>query len=203
MAVFSAEREIRRDLMGVRQIIKVNPQHVRFRLIKGDYVPYQITNTIVGGSGVNMKKLNQTTYRYIPHLQSNEVPYAIPPFLAVLDLLAIEKRPSEKLCKHRKEARNVLAFWQLTLKPPEALPGETEAAYQQRAVDYLNSQVSEMQKTISEGFAIGFKDVHEFKVEGSSINAQSAEKIQGLMDTLKMSGLKQDPNLLGKKQCSK
>lgn len=111
------------------------------------------------------------------------------------------------MCNFRHIIKQLGAFGFLevlltaTSKLPPASNGgqiESDGAYQERLRTYLNNQVPEIEKSLAKGFVAGFKGSHEFEMKGNIQNPEGARKLFEMNTEMKMSGLKQDPLMLGR-----
>lgn len=201
----SAEMVPEKDLSRVKKVVLVNIPTIRFTYDKAEdnYSPSQQTNVL--GINNGLKPLNTITYKYIAMRRFTESPYAIPPFLSALDSLAIEKDMMINF-KHITKQLGVFGFLQVLMKAParrqigtaDNPQPESEAEYQARCRQYLRDQVPEMVKSLNSGYVMGFKDTHEFDMQGNLSNPEGAIKLFNMNTEHKMAGLKQDPLMLGR-----
>lgn len=200
----SAEIVPNRDLTGVENIVLVNTKSIRFvyNFATKKYDPFQKLNTIVansmlGDDPIGLHPLNTTTYKYIAARRFHEKPYAIPPFLSALENVAIEK---DMMLNVRSVVSKLglLGFLNVLVTAPEQMVGESVEAYRTRADAYLSNVIPEVEKSTKQGFVVGFKDTHEFKMQQSSANISGAHELINLNTEQKMTGLKQDPLMLGR-----
>jgi hypothetical protein len=201
----SAEIVVNERLDGVAKIVLVNPQNIEFVYSpeKNEYLPYQrvsnfstiITPTVQNGGLI---PLNPTTYKYVAVRRHGEKPYAVPPFLSALESIKIEKDMMDNF-KHVIHKLGVLGFLHALVTAPKKDPNEAPEKYQARCQQFLSQWiVPELEKGLAQGVVVGFKDTHEFKVEGNNTNVAGARDLFNMITELKMSGLKQDPRLLGR-----
>lgn len=194
----SAEIVPRMDLQGVAYAVLVAPKEIRFKYDKNTdrSKAYQkVKNWINIDNG--LKELNPVTYKYYALRRMNDKPYAIPPMLASLENISIEKDMMKNI-KTIVEKLGVLGFLQVLLCPPTRLPGESEEMYQAKCRQSLISTLPQIQNGMRDGFVIGFKGTHEFEMQDVSTNVTGATDLMDLNAQLKMSGLKQDPLMLGR-----
>lgn len=202
----SAEIVPNESLTGIKKIILLTPSTIEFayKKDKGEYIPYQRPKSapLVAASSVlqagGLIELNPLTFRYIATKRMSESPYAIPPFIAALESVKIEKDMLDGF-KHVIHKLGILGFLHAVVAAPKKLPSETDAAYQSRCYSYLSDLVvPELEKGLAKGVVAGFQGSHEFSVEGTNTNVQGAKELFNLITEIKMSGLKQDPRLLGR-----
>lgn len=203
----SAEIVPMNNLKGVYRVVLVSPVNIEFiyDAATQDYIPCQrvsnftptlnVQATIQNGGLI---RLNPITYKYHAVRRDGELPYAIPPFLSALESIKIEKDMLDNF-KHVIHKLGVLGFLHAVVTAPKPEPNETPAAYQNRCKSYLQDYiVPELEKGMSKGVVAGFKGSHEFKVEGTNTNVAGARELFNLITEMKMSGLKQDPRMLGR-----
>lgn len=191
----SAEIVPNNRLTEVEQVALVNPFAVRFFSKNGKRIPHQKNNRATNGYQI----LADTTYSYIPLTSDNDSPYGLPPFLAALESLGVEKNLRKNFQKIA-EKFGLFGFLEVLMNRPPQKPGEKDEAYWARCETYIARAKPEAEKSIGSGFVIGFKDSHEFRLTGGNTDAKNAQDMMMLNDLTKMSGLKQDPNLLGRQQ---
>ncbi len=197
------------------RVVLVRNREVRFKYnpVSDYYDPYQhVRNFFMVDEKADimgLKKLNTNTYKYYAIRRFDDNPYAIPPYLASLDSIAIEKDMLQNLKKVVKKV-GILGFLQVLINPPDRMPirdpnnptqmkAETENEYNQRCLDYLRTFVApEVERGLGNGYILGLKGKHEFKMEDTLTNVQGARDLFQLNSELKMSGLKQDPIMFGR-----
>lgn len=188
------------DFKGLKKVVLVNPKNVRFRYDQDtdDYVPVQIPQTANGIRRLDggYIVLNPLTYKYIAKRRTNDSPYGVPPFLTAVEDIMIQRDMIQNF-KFMMKKLGMLGFLSvLVSKPPQK--GESESEYYKKLENHLaNSVVPLVEKQARNGIAIGYKDQHEFKLQGSDINGSNAKDLMQIINTLVYEGLKQDPNLHG------
>jgi len=198
--VISSEIVPSKSLDGVFRVYLVNPETIKFKYDeeKEDYVPFQRSNVFSGGSGD--KKLNEVTYKYYPMRRFSEKPYGVPPFLAALENVALEKDMMDNF-KYVVKKLGLFGFLDVLIKKPAKKTDgklESDADYEARLSTYLDEQASEIQKSMSKGFVVGYENSHKFNMQGSLQNSMDISSLFRLVQETKMSGLKQDPAMLGR-----
>jgi len=186
----------------IYQVVRIPPKYIRFVYDRSQdkYSSYQIVNyphtkdTDFNG----LVKLNPLTYKYVAWRRLFEGPYPTPPFLAAVEGLFIQK----DMLKNFSNIMNklgMLGFLSVKVEPPEQEAGEDETAYFQRCVTYLEDVVyPQLNKNLSNGVVAGFKDSHEFELQGNKMNVSGASDLMKIVELIVFSGLKQDPNMLGR-----
>lgn len=199
----SAENIPNNSLTGIRKVDLVAPKNVVFVYDdkKDEYLPYQKGGNIMSSQAklgtIGMIPLNTATYVYKALRRFDSRPYGIPPILAALEGLSIER---DMMCNFKSIIKRLgmFGFLQVLLQAPTKLPSESATAYQKRAATYLDTVAPELEKGFSNGIVVGFNGVHNFQVTGNNLNMSGTKDIYQLNDTIKMAGLKQDPMMLGR-----
>ncbi len=186
---------------GIRKVVRVSPKTVRFVYDdeSDSYAPHQIVLGIPKKNQVlnnGLIALNPRTYRYIAMRRFNESPYAVPPFLSALEDLITENDMIGNF-KVMMKKMGILGFLSVLVKAPGKVGNETPAQYTSRLNDYLDTIEPQVSKQMSNSIAIGYKDQHEFKLEGNNLNSQNAENLIKLIKSFVYAGIKQDPNMHG------
>lgn len=199
----SAEAVPTNNLDGIRKIVLVNPKNIRFAYNGGTdvYEPYQkLSNHMIGmrKDSVNgLVKLNVSTYKYYAVRRFNESPYAIPPFLAALESIAVEKDMLDNF-KHVVKKMGVLGFLQVLVKAPLKTQDMDDTAYKAKAQEQLTMAGAEIDKGLKKGYVIGFEGMHNFEMQSTTGNVTGAVDLMKQNTEMKMAGLKQDPLMLGR-----
>lgn len=199
---FSVEAIPAKNLKRIDRVVLVPPSTIRFKYNPKtyDYDPYQtISNSIVGNNvGLdNLIKLNPTTYKYYSLRTMDGNPTAIPPLIAALDMIQVEAAMLENM-QHIIRKIGLFGFLTVMLKAPMRKQGQDEAAYYAASKQYLNMVRPDIEKGFAEGVVLGFEGAHKFEVEGNNTNIDGFHQIMELVTTMKMSGMKQDPLMLGR-----
>lgn len=198
----SAETIIANDLRSIDNIVMVNPFYIRFapNKTRTRHIPLQ---QVGGLASINSNdqfpgyiKLNTNTYHYIAMRRIGEMPYAIPPFVSAIEDIATQNDMVGNF-KNMMRRLGMLGFLSVLIKAPTQNTSESVPAYQARLMRYLESLRPGIEKGFSRGIAVGFKETHEFNVEGSSLNSANAENLMKLAKSLIFSAVKQDPNMHG------
>lgn len=192
----SAEIVPNRSLTDVDHIYIVPTSEIRFKKTEKGYQPYQVPSSAGGGIRSEIR-LNTITYKYLALRRLGGKPYGIPPFLAALDSIAIEKDIVDNLRAVVKKL-GILGFLKVLLTAPKRLPNEDEATYRARCSGYLEQEYAQAKKGFSSGIMLGFKGQHELEMQNTALNADGFSKVWEIASSNKMAGLKQDPLLLGR-----
>ena len=121
----SAEMVPRQDLKGIDKAVLVNPVNIRFKYDteKDMNVPYQKVNGMLSGAMTDgLKELNPITYKYYAIRRINDKPYAIPPMLAALDSIAVEKDMVDSV-RTVVDKLGMLGFLQVLVTAPQREKG--------------------------------------------------------------------------------
>lgn len=202
----SAEIVPNNSLTGVKKIVLVTPRNIRFLYdnLTDTHKPYQNINGIKAAFGLKdsvavqgLKELNPVTYKYAAIRRFNENPYAVPPFLSAIENICIER---DMMTNFRLVIKNLglLGFLNVMVTAPKPMPGELDPAYQERMKAYMASVAASAGQALSKGFIVGEKNTQDIKMENTSANATDAEKLFNMNEKLKLSGLKQDPLMMGR-----
>tara|TARA_R110000851_G_scaffold1514_7_gene5645 strand:- start:674 stop:3100 length:2427 start_codon:yes stop_codon:yes gene_type:complete len=207
----SFESVILQDLTGIDKVVLPNPKHIEFMYDNEtlSFEPYQRVSTgIISNSQLidgDLIKLNTNTYKYFPLRNRSEKPYGIPPFLSAIDMTTTE---NDVLDNFKQVAKNigVLGFMSVMVNRPNREKSkdgewmETDAEFNQRCVNYLNTVIRpEAEKGFNTGMIAGFKqDLEITHQSNNSTNINGAEKFLKELTVIKHAGLKQDPILLGR-----
>lgn len=192
----SAEAYPDKKLKGIEQIVRVAPKNIRFKYDKstGKHIAYQ---KVDGFTSNGLLKLNPKTYKYIALRRILASPYATPPFITAVDALCTQKDMMNNF-KQIMNKLGMLGFLTAEVTPPTQKPGESEQAYWDRCVNYLNNVVyPQLDKNLSKGIVAGFKDTHTFSLQGNNMNVQGATGLFDLVQSRIFAGVKQDPNMMG------
>ena len=199
LAIFgalSAEKIIKRDLSGVSRIALVNHKNIVFYYEKDRYIPYQ-EGILSTDNKLGRIKLNPFTYKYLSLTRINENPYGIPPMLAALRENDVDEYLVDNL-RYVAKKHGILGFLSVLVQPLSKAQGEDDKAYYKRLEDYLNQIKPSVEAGYRNGMLLGFKGSHEVNMQSSTADGSSAKELVELVDIKKMSGLKQDPSLLGR-----
>lgn len=198
----SAEGTILKDLSGIKSIVMVTPEQIRFAYDrdKDIHIPLQKTNDInrLYNSSSNYPgyvELNTNTYCYVAMRRYKELAYGIPPFISAIEDLLTESDMIKNL-KNVMRRMGMLGFLSVLVKAPKA-NNETPEAYKNKLKSYLADIMPDIENGFNRGISVGFQDTHDFKLEGQNLNASGADQLMKMVKTLIFSGVKQDPNMHG------
>ncbi len=176
-------------LEKIDKVIIVPTKSIRFYYDGENYLPYQ--ETFEG-----KQFLNTYQYSYIPLLQYEDSPYAIPPFLSALNLASMQKNSIGDLQNIIKKF-GLLGFVFAKRKIPYNNNNMGEAEYQSYLQKELARFAENFRNNFTSGAAVSYDDV---SIEHHSIsdNTRGAEQIFQIVEQQIASGLDIDPSLLGR-----
>jgi len=186
----SAEIVVSKKLDGIEKIVRVHPATIYFELNPDtqEYEPWQ---------WIGLKdpvKLNPVTYRYLPLLTIDGSPYAIPPFLAALNIAETHKQFVEEF-KSLANKVGLLGFLDIKFPQLPKAPSETEAEYTERAREFLQKVAQDIAENVNKGLLVHF--------EGTEVNFKEVRADAGFTDILnvlekwQIAGAKGQPALVG------
>lgn len=201
----SVEALVSNDLSFVRKLLFVNPKNIIFQYDKktSDYIPVQRvpqssifrnSEKLINGEYM---PLNESTYKYVPLNVIGEVPYGIPPFVAALENILIQKNMITNL-KTVIQKLGLLGFMKVMLNKPAIQQGESDKKYAQRLSEELTKNVNEVKKGLANGILAGYENAHEIDMQKITTNVGGAEKLVEMNDTYLLAGLKADPAMMGR-----
>lgn len=188
------------DLTGISKLRLINPEEIRwvYDHPKDKYLPYQRVNdpklTVVGD---NLIKLNTNTFKYFGLNGDTECPYGIPPYLAALDHVVIQKTMLDNI-KFIVEQAGVLGFLEVLLEKPDIEGGESQDKYRGRLEQYLVDARKKIQEGYRDGVSVGYKGDHEFQFHSTTKQFTGVSELFQLNELLVSSGIKMDASMLGR-----
>lgn len=198
----SAEAVIRPDMRGIQNIVRVDPEYVRFAYdsAKNIHIPLQEIAGVLANNKTSKYpgyiELNPNTYCYMAMMRMGEMPYAIPPFLSAIESVFIEN-DMVKNFQNMMKRLGMMGFLSVLVNAPVKLAGESSDNYSTRLAAYLEKLRPGVEHGFSRGIVMGFKDTHEFQVH-APMNPAAADQAMNMIQALVFAGLKQDPNMQGK-----
>lgn len=194
----SVEWVIDEKFDGVNRAVFVPLQTVRFIQDPKteDYRPYQKLNDITLGNNGYLE-LNTYSYQYCAIQLLDNSPYAVPPILAALEPLMIQ-RDIVKNFRMVAKKMGVLGLVSFLIGAPARIPGESDQAYSSRLQNHIDTQSEALKKNFQNGISVGYKGNLEVNVTSLAGNATGAKEIHQTIEELVFSGLKADPALHGR-----
>ena len=196
----SVESVIKKNLSGIKKVVRVSPYAIRFAYDDKleVHVPLQEWSGNINAQSKypGFVELNPRTYIYMANRRYNNSPYPVPPFVAAMEDLLTESDMIGGF-KNVMKRMGMMGFLSVLLTAPQPKQGESTDDYQQRLIQYLEVHRPHVEQGFSKGMTMGFKGAHEFKLEGTNMNAGGGETLMKMVKSLVFAGLKQDPNMLG------
>lgn len=175
-------------LDGIEKVVFVPVKSVRFKRKDGKLIPIQI-------SSVGEIELNMNQYMYIPLLQKENNPYAIPPFIAAIESVMMQKDSISNI-KSIINKFGLLGFIFAQKKVPTN-DGKSHSEFQ----DYLAKELAKFAESFRQNFksgaAVGYDDV-DLKHYNISNDSRGASDLFQLIEQQVASGIDIDPALLGR-----
>lgn len=194
----SVEWVVNNKIDGIDNVVFVPTSTIRFLYSaeSTEQEPWQRVSDI-GTSKNGLVKLNPYTYQYFGITLLDNSPYAIPPILAALEAILIQ-RDVMKNFRFVAKKMGLLGFVTFLMKAPARQGGESDSAYLSRCQSFLETQADAIKNNYRDGLALGFKD--NFEVEHHSLmgSAQGAAEILKEVELQVFSGLKADPAMHGR-----
>lgn len=188
------------SLDGVKEIVPVPHRQIRFKwdMQNERFQPVQVLAGFAPtADAFNEIVLNTVTYKYYAEKRKDGSPYAIPPFLAAMESTMLNRDIWGSFSAAFKRL-GLFGFLNVLVRAPQPKPNESDEAYLGRMRQYLDLAVEEVGKGIDRGFVAGFKDHHEFKMEGDLTNLRDGAEYLKASTEDKITGLGQTPFLMGK-----
>jgi hypothetical protein len=194
------------DMTDIVDFADLNPKKIRFFWHEElqRYVPYQKVTTKqakeAADKGQEIRgdcvRLNEMTFRYYAFDAAPGSPYGVPPFLAALGNIAIQRDMVHNMAQIVKKI-GLLGVVDLTIERLQPIPGETDEQYASRAGAYLEAYVTIAEDMVKEGGIVHFDDVtaNTWQIGG---NAAGATNIHKANEEMVFSGLKSMPSVQGR-----
>lgn len=172
------------DLRDVVDYVLINPRSIRFFWDKTEkrFVPYQKVSLFAAQEAKRMGKqviglhvrLNEMTFTYAAYHNAYGGPYGVPPFLAALDPVYLQ-RDMLKNIKAIVRKLGLLGIIDMSIVSLEQEIGESDAHYQARVLAYLESYVPIVESMVNDGALIHYDDLttQTFSVSKDSTGAAS------------------------------
>lgn len=190
-----------RDLTGVDKVFLVPVSEIRWvpRADRMGYYPVQMSkhNAAIITGKLTPVLLNPRTYHYASLETLENTPYAIPPFLAALESVAMQRLMIKNIQKIVKKV-GIMGLLTYSVAPPQQRPGELEDAYYERCLAYLTKVTDQVKGSFSEGIAAGFKGSFDFDVKSVTGDARGIAEIFKLNEEQLFSAIGADPAMHGR-----
>lgn len=191
----SVESIVRPDLTGIKSIALVNPESIRFALQGDEYIAYQKVNRL-HGVGQDHIKLNPHTYKYFGIFSDEDTPYGIPPFMAALEDISMQKDMKVNI-KHILNQMGLLGYLEVKLDKPMQKSNEREHDYLSRLTALLTQTKNNVLKGFKDGVVVGYQEDHEFEFHSTTKNLNGVQQLFNLNENQIANGLKTSANFLG------
>ncbi|MDP3793149.1 MAG: hypothetical protein Q8R07_00145, partial [Candidatus Uhrbacteria bacterium] len=168
----SVEWVVNENLTGIDKAVFVPLKEIRFLYDphSGEYSPHQKTCDLTQGDQ-GLITLNTATYQYCAMQMLDNSPYAVPPILAALESIVIQ-RDIVKNLRFIAKKMGLLGFVNFLVRAPKQSPGEKTEEYIARCQQFLDEQAQRLKHNYRDGIAVGFMD--SFTVEHHSITGDAA-----------------------------
>ena len=174
---------------GVERVVIVPTRQISFRLREGEYIPFQSLD-------IEEVELNREQYMYIPVMSFENSPYGVPPYLAALYPVFIQKDGLENIAKLIRKF-GLLGFLSARKKRPVLSFGRSEKEHEKELASRLKVFAKNLRNGFREGVAVSYDDVdYDYKSFGDS--ARGAQGVFHEVEQQVSSGLDIDPALLGR-----
>lgn len=193
------------DLDDVIDFIDVNPKSIRFFWEDEHWHPYQkVTASQAKAAKARGQKvrngnciqLNESTFHYYAFEALPGNPYGVPPFLAALENIAIQKDMINNMAQIVKKV-GMLGVIDLVVKNIPMERGETPEAYQARAGAYLSQYASAIEEMMRSGGIAHFDDA-ELNHYVAQSNVAGVTQILKSNEEFIFSGLRSMPSVQGR-----
>jgi hypothetical protein len=189
------------ELTGIEQTAFINPEDIRFIYNKsrGRFSPYQLIRHSawpVMAAGNEKIELNPMTYRYFGMGGDSADPHGIPPFVAALEDLGVQ-RDMVKNIQFIVRQVGLMGFIELILAKPEQQKDESESKYTTRLTNLLTESKKNIAAGTKDGVLVGYKDDHEYEFHSTTSNIGGLADVFGISQTLVAAGLKYSTSFMG------
>lgn len=195
------------DLKDVVQFAEVNPKSIRFfwEPDVNDWEAYQKVNPKQAeearkkGQKVRNNtyvRLNPATFSYYAFDSAPGSPYGVPPFVAAMQNIAIQRDMIVNMAQIVKKV-GLLGIIDFVVQALQPNPGENDEEFSARANSYLDTYVEAIENMVRDGGIVHFDDseAHTYDITG---NAAGATAIFKQNEELIFSGLKSMPSVQGR-----
>lgn len=186
-------------LTQVENVSLVNPETIRFSILKkGKYSPYQKINKLTGKGG-DYVKLNTKTFLYYGMLGDEDNPYGVPPFMTALEALSTQKDMNINM-KHILNQMGLLGYLEVKIAKPSQNTDESLPAYETRLTRLLVESKNNTLKGFKDGIVVGYEDDHDFDFHSTTKNLNGVGELFNLNENQIANGLKTPPAFIGGEQ---
>jgi hypothetical protein len=176
---------------NIYKVAILNAANIRFQYnpSTNSFLPYQYVNYNWQRLGETIA-LNPKTFIYITLREIEESPYGIPELLSSLEDLALD---AEMIGDFKKIIRNsgLMGFLTVFVQAPNRKAGESEEAYFQRTLNYLQSNVvPDAERGLRSGVMAGFKGATDIEFKANNANYTGADKAFEIVNKRLYNGMK-------------
>lgn len=189
------------NLDGLDQIAFLNPEDIRYAYEKstGRFSPYQLirhSSWPLKSAVLNQIRLNPQTYRYFGMGGDSSDPHGIPPFVAALEDLGMQ-RDMVKNIQFIIRQVGLMGFIELLLAKPEQQKDESPSKYATRLTNLLVESKKNISAGTKDGVLVGYKDDHEYNFHSTTANISGLSDVFGISQNLVAAGLKYSTSFMG------
>jgi hypothetical protein len=198
----STEWVINNNLTAVNGVAFVNPEDIRFRIMRkaGNlrYQPYQRVsqNYLDIGNKRQFIKLNTKTYKYYGMISDTDQPYGIPPFITALQAISTQKDMKTNI-NHIMKQVGLMGFLETLLDKPDQMANESDIAYQSRLETLLSLTKDNISKGMVDGILVGYQEDHQFEFHSTTKNMAGVSDVFNQNEIQIANGLKSTPSFMG------
>lgn len=193
----SIEAVPKTDLSGLENLAFINPETIRFKILKGRYIPYQLRkNTLDPKGKKNYIKLNTSTYIYVGMGSDEEIPYGIPPFLSALKAIAKSQKMDGNI-DNILHLMGLLGFLEVRLTKPDQDGDENDENFKKRLEGLLVDTKTRVSKGLSDGVSVGYQEDHEYEFHSTTQNISGLPELYHVNQVKIANGLKTHPSFMG------
>lgn len=183
------------ELDGIEEIRLVPVEKIRFKRERIDAVRSRFAPVQISESGAFLT-LNPEQYVYEALETDDDSPYAIPPFLAALRSVYIQKQGQENVPGILSKI-GLLGLLSILRKKPRPMPGEDPISHSTRLEKELRALRDSATDKIKKGMIVAYDDV---QVQHNQVTGDTRgyESVWRSNEEQMCSGLDMDPAMLGR-----
>jgi hypothetical protein len=187
----SSEDVLTPKLDGVQKVVIVPTPRIRFKLVDGEYKPFQLLR-----SSGEMVELNELTYHYYAYRTMENSPYAVPLYLAAVDAI-LTQRDMVKNIKFIVRKLGLLGIVSLSLMAPPRKAGETDKEFNDRKQRYLSAVLNDVNRNFFQGLMVKYADqtLEHHNITG---DANGTSEVWNMNEEQVASGAGIDPMMIGR-----
>jgi len=201
MGAISTEWVPTNNLSGIDKVFFVPVRDIRWvpRQDGMGYYPVQVPrNTVLALDNYrNAVKLNLKTYFYANAETIEDSPYAVPPFIAALQPVALQQAMLRNINKVIKKV-GIMGLMTYKVTPPKQNPGENQDRYTARCLAYLNQVTDNLKTSFGDGIAAGFQGAFEFDVKSVTSDVRGINDLFKMNEEQLFSAIMADPAMHGR-----